>query len=146
MNPWLLAQLVVSGALAGLCWTVQLAVYAQFGRLILGGDERFRDYHAAYTRGIGYVAGPLMIAELALAAGWFLTVPESAAARVAGGAVVLLWLHTFVLMVPLHNRIQAQPMARLARRLTALNWMRTALWTFRAGVLLAAASGRMLGV
>lgn len=126
-----LLQLVIAGALAGLIWTVQLAVYAHFPRLIArAGAEAFRAYHADYTRSMGYVAGPLMLAELAAVlalTGW----GRGAFDGVGAGLVAALWLHTFGLMVPLHARLQAAPSEALARRLVTLNWLRTGLWSVR---------------
>lgn len=126
-----LLQLVIAGALAGLIWTVQLAVYAHFPRLLArAGGEAFRAYHADYTRSMGYVAGPLMLAELAVVlalAGW----GRGAFDGVGAALVVALWLHTFGLMVPLHARLQAAPSEGFARRVVALNWLRTGLWTAR---------------
>jgi hypothetical protein len=132
----LTAQLLFTGALAGLCWTVQLAVYALFGGLIrsLGGDG-FRVYHAAYTRAMGWIAAPLMLAEFALAIVWIAFAPDSNLARVGLGLVVVIWLLTFALIVPIHTCLQKAPAEADARRLTWLNGIRTALWTARAGLL-----------
>ncbi len=128
----LVAQLVVAGALAGLCWTVQLAVYPQFGRVLdAAGPDGFRAYHGDYTRGVGLVAAPLMLAELGLAGGWVWRNPG----LVAGAGAVsvgLLWGLTFVVLVPLHRRLQAEPRPALVRRLVRWNGARTALWSLRA--------------
>lgn len=128
----LVAQAAVSGALAGLCWTVQLAVYPRFGRIrrAAGADE-FRVYHAAYTRGMGWVAGSLMVAELGLS----LAVPAFAgwtAGNAAGLALtVATWGWTFAVMVPRHAKLQATADTAEADRLAGLNWPRTILWTTR---------------
>ena len=132
----LAAQLFSTGALVGLCWTVQLAVYALFEPLIrsAGGDV-FRGQHAAYTRAMGWVAAPLMIVELALAVAWVAGALDSKPAWAGLGLVATIWLLTFGCIVPLHNRLQAAPDAADARRLTGINWFRTALWTARAALL-----------
>lgn len=148
-DPWLLAQLLVTAALAGLCWTVQLAIYPHFTRVLTAaGPAGFRDYHAAYTLSMGYVVGPLMAAELGLALLWAFRAPpaEFAAALIGVTVVTALWVFTFAVMVPLHARLDAEPDASLARRLTFLNWPRTVLWVARAlllaGVLLSRAAER----
>lgn len=140
MEPfWLLWQLTVSAALAGLCWTVQLAIYPQFGRLLdEAGVDRFRAYHADYTRGMGFVAAPLMVAELGLSIGWLMESPHDWSARIAAVLTVVLWGWTFLVMVPLHNRLQAAPDGRDAARLVAGNVVRTAVWTLRTGILVLA--------
>jgi len=134
--PWLSAQLVVTAALAGLCWTVQLTVYPLFPRVLAGlGQQAFREYHAAYTRGMGFIAGPLMLAELALALGWLYVAFDSPVAWFGGGLVVGIWALTFVYLVPLHHRLQQVPTSADAHRLAAGNWPRTLAWTVRAGLL-----------
>ncbi|MBC8040302.1 MAG: hypothetical protein H7Y06_07155 [Opitutaceae bacterium] len=132
----LAAQLLFTGALVGLCWTVQLAVYALFVPLIRTLDaDAFRAHHAAYTRAMGWIAAPLMLIELALAVAWLSVAPDSTPARVGLGLVGAIWLLTFVFIVPVHTRLQTSPSETDARRLTRLNWLRTALWTARAALL-----------
>lgn len=132
----LTAQLLVTGALVGLCWTVQLAVYALFVPLIRTLEaDAFRAHHAAYTRAMGWIAAPLMLGELALAVVWLGVAPDSIPARIGLGLVAAIWLLTFVFIVPVHTRLQTAPDAAEALRLTRLNWIRTALWTARAALL-----------
>lgn len=136
----LLAQCFVTAALAGLCWTVQLAVYALFAPLLASvGPDAFRAHHAAYTRAMGWVAAPLMLAELGLASTWLLAAPHDGLARAGLSLVAAIWLLTFVVIVPAHARIQNSPTASLARRLVRLNAARTALWTARVALLAYAA-------
>ena len=139
-SSWLLVQMVVTGALAGLCWTVQLAVYPQFARLLrAAGADAFREYHADYTRAMGRVAGPLMLAELGLAAGWAWGA-GGATAWSGLGLVVVIWIQTFGQMVPWHARLQGAPDEATARALARWNLLRTLLWTLRAAGLAAVAA------
>ncbi|MBC8009669.1 MAG: hypothetical protein H7067_06200 [Burkholderiales bacterium] len=136
----LLAQCFVAAALAGLCWTVQLAVYALFAPLLVSiGADAFRAHHAAYTRAMGWIAAPLMIAELGLAVAWLLVATDAALARTGLALVGAIWVLTFVVIVPAHARIQSSPTETAARRLVRLNLLRTALWTARAALLAYAA-------
>jgi hypothetical protein len=136
-ETWLTVQLAVTAALAGLCWTVQLAVYPLFARLIAAaGTEGFRGYHAGYTAGMGIVAAPLMLAELGLAGWWLAVEPGSAGAWIGVGLVGIIWIQTFGQMVPWHGRLQKAPDEALARRLAGWNWVRTIAWSARAAVLL----------
>ena len=140
--PLHLAQLVVSAALAGLCWTVQLAVYPRFGHLRrAAGSEAFRVYHAAYTRGMGWVAGPLMVAELGLSIA--VLVAERVSGWTVAGLVLTLvtWGWTFAFMVPRHAKLQATADAAEADRLAGWNWPRTVAWTLRTGLAAFAAGG-----
>ena len=137
MHPsWLLAQLAVTAALAGLCWTVQIAIYGHFAQhLTSAGVASFRSYHAAYMRSMGYVAAPLMLAEAGLTAWSCWAAPTSTLRWGATVALVLIWALTFGLIVPVHARLQAAPDAASITRLNRLNTVRTALWTIRVGLL-----------
>ena len=139
MHPsWLLAQLVVTAALAGLCWTVQIAIYAHFAQLLTSaGVATFRSYHAAYVRSMGFVAAPLMLAEAGLTAWACWAAPTSALTWGAAFALVLIWALTFGLIVPVHARLQTAPEAASIVHLNRLNTLRTALWTARVGLLFA---------
>jgi hypothetical protein len=48
----------------------------------------------------------------------------------------LLWVSTFLVQVPLHERLRGGYDAELIARLVWTNWWRTAGWTMRAGLLL----------
>lgn len=137
MDSTLLAfQLLFTGALAGLCWTVQLAVYALFASLLEAvGADAFRAHHAAYTRAMGWVAAPLMVVELGLAVAWAVVAADAKLAWVGLGLVIAVWLLTFGWIVPRHAGLQAAPTAEGARRLVQLNRARTALWAARAALL-----------
>ena len=141
MDSTLLAsQLLFTGALAGLCWTVQLAVYALFAPLIRNlGAHAFRAHHATYMGAMGWVAAPLMLIELTLAIAWVWIASDSIPAQIGLGLATAIWLLTFTAIVPAHTRLQRSPAESDARRLTRLNWLRTALWTARAALLAFAA-------
>lgn len=129
-------QLLCTGALAGLCWMVQLAVYALFAPLLEAmGPDAFRSHHAAYTRAMGWVAAPLMLVELGLAVMWVLVVVDATLAWVGLGLVLAIWALTFGWIVPRHAGLQAAPTADGARRLVNLNALRTVLWAARAALL-----------
>ncbi len=137
MDSTLLAvQLLCAGALAGLCWTVQLAVYALFAPLLEAvGADAFRAHHAAYTRAMGWVAAPLMLVEISLSVVWVVVAADVTLAWVGLGFVLAIWTLTFGWIVPRHAGLQAAPTADGARRLVQLNWVRTALWAARAALL-----------
>ncbi len=136
MSSPLVAQALVTAALAGLCWTVQLAVYPLFGRLLATmPTDGFRAYHAAYTGAMGWVAAPLMLGELGLACAWLWTSPAEPLAGLGLALVAAVWALTFALIVPAHRRLQNQPDLCVIRRLVRLNGLRTGLWFARVAVL-----------
>ena len=131
----LLAQLLSTLTMTGLIWFVQVVHYPLFA---LANDRAFASVHATRTT---YVVAPLMLLELGsslllLRAAWRLPSIPAAEAWVAAALVGVIWLSTALLQVPLHTRLQARHSAEDARRLVSTNWIRTAAWTLRAGLVL----------
>lgn len=132
----LLLNFTLAAYLTGVIWVVQLVTYPA---LALVGKAEFGRYHAAHTRGMGWVVGAPMVLELALA-GWlaWMAYPAWGAARALGqlALVVLVWLATFFIAVPFHNRLAAGGYQYVALDgLTRTNWLRTLAWTARAALL-----------
>jgi hypothetical protein len=121
-------NLTVSWALAVLIWLVQTIIYPGFARITAAG---FVDYHRWYVIRIAVIVTPLMIAEAAAVLGW-LWVEATAVSIISALLVVVVWLSTFVLQVPVHNRLKSGKDDRLIRRLVATNWIRTAAWSLKA--------------
>jgi hypothetical protein len=128
----LVANLGLAAVLTGLIWTIQLVHYPG---LALVGKADFARYHAAHTARMGVLAGPLMVAELALAL-WLagagrLTLPHGAGWW-SLALVLATWAATFFISVPFHNRLAAGGYDYIAiDGLTRTNWLRTVAWTAR---------------
>lgn len=115
----------------GVAWFVQLVHYPLFDHV---ERSRFSAFERQHQRRTGWVVGPLMLAELgtSVALVWLLPVTVSrAAAAVALGAVIVLWLSTWLVQVPLHRRLASGFDEDAHRRLVATSRLRTALWTAR---------------
>jgi hypothetical protein len=115
--------------MTGVIWMVQLVQYPVFARI---GAAEFRAFHAHHCRSIGWVVGPLMVAELLtgllLAAvgkpAWFW--------RWMFGVLVLVWVSTALWQGPLHGRLAREgPRPELLVALVRGNWWRTVAWTAR---------------
>lgn len=127
MNAWMVTQLILCFYMAGVIWLVQLVHYPSFSRINAG---EFRQFHSQHSRFLGYLVGPVMIAELvsalvlasSLRAFWILNL----------ALVLLLWASTFLVSVPLHNQLAEGRDPRVMEKLVQTNWLRTALWTIRA--------------
>ena len=135
----LLLNLILATYLTGVCWVVQLVVYPA---LTLVSQPEFGRYHAAHTRRMGWVVAAPMVLELGLAA-WlaWAAYPAWGAGRALGqlALVLVVWLVTFLVSVPFHNRLAANGYNYIALDgLTRTNWLRTLAWTART-VLLAMA-------
>lgn len=133
----LLLNVALAAYLTGVGWVVQLVTYPA---LALVGKAEFGRYHAAHTRGMGWVAGAPMVLELGLAA-WlaWAAYPAWGAGRALGqlALVAAVWLATFFIAVPFHNRLEAGGYNYIALDgLRRTNWLRTLAWTARTGLLL----------
>ncbi|MGI4871338.1 MAG: hypothetical protein ACRYFX_09180 [Janthinobacterium lividum] len=132
----LLLNLALACALTGLIWLVQVV---QYPGLMLVGQAEFARYHAAHTRRMGYVVAAPMVLELALSIwlAWVAYPVWGAGLALAQLAlVVVVWLATFLLAVPFHNRLAVYGYNYIALDgLTRTNWLRTLAWTARAVLL-----------
>lgn len=126
-------HLMITCALAGLVWTVQVAVYPLFDRV---GLDSFKAWHAAYTTRIGWVVGPMMLAELGSGAWLFWTGRREMSFSISLALLAVVWLSTALVQVPLHQRLSNGFDASTHQRLARSNWLRTAAWTLRSICLL----------
>lgn len=123
---WLI-QLASTWSLFGLIWVIQLVHYPSFRYV-----PDFVDFHPHHTTSITYIVGPLMLTELAITtfqayrSGWdWMWITPLA-------TVVLIWLLTFFIAIPLHESLAIQRTDETIDSLVRANWPRTALWTFKA--------------
>ncbi|MBL9148602.1 MAG: hypothetical protein JNM94_07905 [Phycisphaerae bacterium] len=133
-DPLLIANALVTGALVGLIWTIQVVHYPLFARV---GPERFAAYEAEHARRITFVVGPLMLAELVVAAALPFVVEGSndrLLAWIGLALVVAVWIVTAFVSVPCHRCLAAGFDERAHRRLVATNWLRTLAWTARGAI------------
>lgn len=117
--------------MTGIIWFVQRVHYPMLRHS--NGPEAAAG-HREYTRRMGYVVMPVMLAELALQ-GWWTVADPGLPSRAGAALLALVWISTFALQVPRHRRLSAAFDPRVHRGLVATNWIRTAAWTARAGLL-----------
>ena len=121
-----LIRLLLDFGLMVLIWMVQLVVYpglCHYKKQDLGR------WHAIYTGRIGVIVGPLMIVQLVVAAIqiWQGANPYTWASLII---VILIWILTFLIFVPLHNSITPdKSCGDITTSLVRKNWYRTFLWT-----------------
>lgn len=120
---------LLSWALFGLIWIVQLVHYPSFRYVAM---DRFAAFHQHHTRSISFIVLPLMLAELGL--GITLVWQSDLDWRyiIALVMVGLIWVSTFLIQVPDHNALGQGKDDRLIERLVKTNWIRTILWTAKA--------------
>lgn len=131
----LLLNFALTTYLTGLIWTVQVVHYPSFGQV---PREGWLSFHQAHMRRMGYVVMGPMVAELAAA----LWLAWAGRHTLPGGAgwwalvlVGVVWLATFLVAVPFHNRLARGYDFIAIDGLTRTNWLRTVAWTARLGLL-----------
>jgi len=130
----LIAQLLVSGFLSGLIWTIQVVHYPLMARV---GAEQFAQYERLHSAAITPLVGPVMLVEAAIAGLLLLHRPTGLPACmpwVGAVLVVVIWAVTFLVSVPCHAVLAQGFDAAAHERLVATNWLRTAGWTARAAL------------
>jgi len=117
--------------MTGLIWFVQVVHYPLFERV---GREGFTDYERAHVRRTGWVVMPAMLLELGTAIALLLPAFNGQGPAWFVASVLVLagiWLITFTLSVPCHNKLSRGWDAAAHRRLVSTNWLRTAGWSAR---------------
>lgn len=121
-------------AMFGLMWAVQTVVYPQFRSV---APDDFAGYAAAHSGRISLALALLAPAEVVFAAWLFLDPPAGlprSALFVSGALLAIGWISTAVFFGPLHGRFREPYDRSVIDLLIVTNWVRTALWTARAGL------------
>jgi hypothetical protein len=128
----LIGHVVATSFMAGVIWYVQLVHYP-----LMGGwpHDDFPGWEAAHREQTGLVVVPAMLAE-GLAAVLILTLrPAGVSAWIrwtGAGLLLAIWVSTFTIQVPLHDRLASGWDAAAHTQLVQGNWLRTVLWSARA--------------
>ncbi|MCU0253984.1 MAG: hypothetical protein MUE47_05535 [Acidobacteria bacterium] len=136
MTPLLAVHAAATWVMVGVIWFVQLVHYPMLDRAAGAG---FAAYQRENTRRTAWVVIPPMAAEALTALALVLRPPAGVprAAAWAGLALVAaIWLSTALLQVPRHRRLESGYDAVAHRGLVATNWIRTAAWSARGGLVL----------
>lgn len=122
-------HLLFSLYMLGLIWFVQLVHYPLFAEV---GSGRFVAYEQQHTRRTSWVTAPIMLLELGTAVLLVYYHQRTGFYWLNLAGVTLLWLSTFFIQVPLHNRLIRVYDAGAIKKLVQTNWIRTVIWTVRA--------------
>lgn len=128
---WIIAHAAATWYMTGVIWMVQWVHYPLFAKV---GDNAFVAYQHAHTSGMTPVVLPAMFVELiaaALLASGRVPVHRRTLAKVGFALVLAIWGSTFLVQVPLHERLLSGFDADSHASLVASNWFRTVLWTTR---------------
>jgi hypothetical protein len=129
----LVAQGIVTPALAGLVWFVQVVHYPLFAGV---PEEGFAAYEREHSRRTTWVVAPLMGVE-AVCAAVLLGVEPGLLTALGALLVAAIWASTFLLQVPCHRVLERGWDEAAHRRLVRTNWLRTAMWSARTAIAIA---------
>jgi len=125
--------------LLGLIWCIQIVHYPLMNQV---GSDRFHEFHRQHGLRTSFVVVAPMLVELVSAAALAVWVPKGVEPEltvIGLVLVVVIWLSTFAIQVPVHRRLAFGFDSVAHRRLVTSNWLRTAAWSLRAVVALAIA-------
>jgi hypothetical protein len=134
MNTLWIIHAVVTWALIGLIWTIQVVHYPLFEQV---GEDHFRRYHDRHMARILWLVGPLMLAEVGTAAALLYSGERSLWFILSLTALAVIWGSTALFQVPLHQQLEAGYESSLVHRLVRSNRWRTLAWTVRGICLIA---------
>ena len=126
-----LLNLVLSFIAVGLIWTIQLVHYPSMKYI---PKDRFPEYHNFHSIRISILAIPLMFAELVTSIILLYQNLNNAIQTIFLVnliLVLLIWISTFLIQVPLHNALSKEKNTEKLSKLICTNWIRTILWTAR---------------
>ncbi|MDQ8187002.1 hypothetical protein [Pelagicoccus sp. SDUM812002] len=128
-------SLTIDFGLLVLIWIVQAVIYPNFHYL---EAKAFEQRHRRYTRAMGFIAAPLMIAQLSATSTLLFDSPTDLFRLLHFTLVAFTWITTFLVSVPLHNKLHMGGRRQeIISKLVSTNWARTAAWTTIFGISLA---------
>lgn len=114
--------------MTGLVWFVQVIHYPLYLKI----TSDFEAYELMHTRLTSRLTAPVMLIELitTLLMWWYW--PSYYVLNLAITILLaLIWISTFLIQIPLHNKLcQAQDELH-CRKLVKSNWLRTIAWTLK---------------
>lgn len=111
-------ELLVSVSLFILIWIIQILHYPSF---LYIDKTQFHSFELFHTKRITFIVAPLMILELIIGIFHFHFITT--------GIIVLIWLSTFFIQVPCHDKLKLGYDKKIIEKLIHSNWIRTILWT-----------------
>ncbi|WP_273566638.1 hypothetical protein [Maribacter halichondriae] len=120
-------RLLFDFGLVALIWLVQLTIYPSFSFF---SATELDAWHSEYVQNISFVVIPLMFGQVILSA---LIAFQKRSTYTIGSLllVLLVWVLTFAIFVPLHDQIASGNYTEeTLKNLVTKNWLRTAVWNF----------------
>jgi len=119
--------------MTGVIWFVQVVHYPLMGKI---GSEAFLEYERHHQNRTFLVVGVQMVLEL-ITGIWLCWQQSYNPLQWWNlGLLIIIWLSTFLIQSPLHEKLGNEYKLDWQRKLVNTNWIRTILWTVRSIILL----------
>ncbi len=114
--------------MVGLIWIVQLVHYPAFHFI---EDKSFTVFESFHQKRISFIVFPFMLMELVSGLVILAYQNYSFISIVNLSSVVLIWLCTILISMPLHKKLSCGKDLNIIKKLIKTNWLRTFVWSFR---------------
>ncbi len=131
MDKILLLHFSTCLLMSGLIWVVQFVHYPSFK---YASSAKFKSFCEFHVKSISFIVMPLMIVELVTGAYLFISGPNFIHA-LNFSFIILTWISTFILSMPLHQKLAKDYDITTINNLVMTNWPRTLFWTGRSVLL-----------
>ena len=122
------SNLIVSSILLGLILVIHFVHYKSFNFIDI---EKFVEFHKFHTKNISFLVIPLMIIEVVISI-IICYFYFSILSLINLSLVALIWIITFLLQVPSHNKLSTGKSIAEIEKLVSGNVFRVYLWLFKA--------------
>ena len=122
-----LINIILNSILLGIILLTQFVNYPLFKKI----NNDFTFYHADYTNRMSYVVAPIMTFELLTVTLIFFNNPVNNLTLIILLTTILIWVSTFFIQVPIHNKIGYKKDIHKINRLIKSNLIRTSLWSVK---------------
>lgn len=122
------SNLIVSSILLGLILVIHFVHYKSFNFIDI---EKFVEFHKFHTKNISFLVIPLMIIEVVISI-IICYFYFSILSLINLLLVALIWIITFLLQVPSHNKLSTGKSIAEIEKLVSGNVFRVYLWFFKA--------------
>jgi len=121
-----LFNIIVSTILTTIILVTQFVNYPLFKYVY----KDFSTFHQKYVTRIGYIVAPIMVLELIITTTMLLQDFDDSLKKISALLVILIWLSTFFIQVPIHNQLSLSNKLNL-NLLVYSNWIRVVCWILK---------------
>lgn len=125
-------NLVLSAFMNGVIWIIQLVHYPSFNYVAI---DQWQLFHQKHTKRIAPIVAPVMMLEV-ITTVLITSHNPDLINLICLVLLVVIWLSTFLIQVPIHNQLHTKYSSKLISRLINTNWARTILWSVKTIILL----------